>query len=205
MERVVAYIDGFNLYFGLKSAGYERFLWLDVHAMAKRLVNSKCQNVIKTNYVTSRISDPADKVARQHMYLQTLEAHRPDLSIHYGQYQRTTKKCSFCGHEYASHSEKMTDVNIACELLHDAFVNAYDVALLISGDSDLAKPITKVRSLFPEKRVLVGFPPNRRSKHLRSLANGIVDIRESHLTRSQMPDPVVRSDGHKLPRPQSWK
>ena len=30
MPRVVTYIDGFNLYFGLRSQGWERFLWLDV-------------------------------------------------------------------------------------------------------------------------------------------------------------------------------
>lgn len=28
--RVITYIDGFNLYFGLKEAKYRRFYWLDV-------------------------------------------------------------------------------------------------------------------------------------------------------------------------------
>jgi len=27
MERVIAYIDGFNLYFGFKSAGCKRYYW----------------------------------------------------------------------------------------------------------------------------------------------------------------------------------
>ena len=28
MERVIAYVDGFNFYFGLKASRWERYLWL---------------------------------------------------------------------------------------------------------------------------------------------------------------------------------
>ena len=38
MPRVITYIDGFNLYFGLKSQGWERFLWLDVQALSRNLL-----------------------------------------------------------------------------------------------------------------------------------------------------------------------
>ena len=33
VERVIAYVDGFNLYFGLKSKGWQRYYWLDVPAL----------------------------------------------------------------------------------------------------------------------------------------------------------------------------
>ena len=29
-ERVIAYVDGFNLYFGIRDAGFHKFRWLDV-------------------------------------------------------------------------------------------------------------------------------------------------------------------------------
>lgn len=29
-QRVIAYIDGFNLYFGLKAAKWKRFYWLNL-------------------------------------------------------------------------------------------------------------------------------------------------------------------------------
>ncbi len=29
MDRVIVYIDGFNLYFGLKSKGWRRYFWLN--------------------------------------------------------------------------------------------------------------------------------------------------------------------------------
>lgn len=34
MNRVIAYIDGFNLYFGLKSKGFKKYYWLDLSALA---------------------------------------------------------------------------------------------------------------------------------------------------------------------------
>ena len=34
-QRVITYIDGFNLYFGLKSAGWNRFYWLNLQTMAE--------------------------------------------------------------------------------------------------------------------------------------------------------------------------
>lgn len=39
----------------------------------------------------------------------------------------------------------MTDVNIAIQLLGDAFDDKFDVALVISGDSDLTTPVRRVR------------------------------------------------------------
>lgn len=204
MERVISYVDGFNLYFGLKTSGFSRFLWLDVHALSVRLMNPARQSVVRTNYFTSRISDPPDKVLRQGTYIEALQSHRPELAVHLGKYQHTARTCPSCGHQQISHNEKMTDVNIACELLHDAFVDAFDVALVISADSDLSSPIQRIRSKFPTKRVLLGFPPNRKSKDLRALANGVIDIKDKHLRDCQMPATVRRSDGYALVRPPSW-
>jgi hypothetical protein len=36
-ERVITYIDGFNFYFGLKSAGWKRYYWLNLQVMAQNL------------------------------------------------------------------------------------------------------------------------------------------------------------------------
>jgi hypothetical protein len=38
MQRVYAYIDGFNLYFGLKTSGYRRYYWLNVQGLSHRLL-----------------------------------------------------------------------------------------------------------------------------------------------------------------------
>jgi hypothetical protein len=48
-------------------------------------------------------------------------------------------------------NETMTDVNIAVELMQDAFHNNFDTALLVSADSDLVGPVVAVQKLLPQK------------------------------------------------------
>lgn len=45
----------------------------------------------------------------------------------------------------------MTDVNIATQIIIDAYQNKYDMAMLISGDSDLDPPIKAVHKNFTQK------------------------------------------------------
>lgn len=98
----------------------------------------------------------------------------------------------------------MTDVNIAMELLVDAHEDRFDTALMISADSDLTGPVLKVRSLFPKKRVVIAFPPNRVSERLKKEANGWFRISEAALRQNQLPDPVVKPDGIQLQKPAKW-
>ncbi|RPH91946.1 MAG: NYN domain-containing protein [Calditrichaeota bacterium] len=89
-QRVIAYIDGFNLYFGLKSKGWKRYYWLNLQKLVENLL-------------------------------------KPGQTL-------------IC-----------TDVNIATEMLSDAFQNRFDTMLLISADSDLAAPIAKVKQLLNQQ------------------------------------------------------
>ena len=99
----------------------------------------------------------------------------------------------------------MTDVNIAVEMLTDAFLDRYDTALLISADSDLAPPIERVHQLFPQKRVVIGFPPKRSYKRLQQVARGFFTIGKNSLANSQFPEQVFKADGFTLTRPTTWK
>lgn len=38
MQRVISYIDGFNLYFGLEHSGHKRYYWLDLVALDSNLL-----------------------------------------------------------------------------------------------------------------------------------------------------------------------
>ncbi len=104
----------------------------------------------------------------------------------------------------------MTDVNIATEMLVDAFRDRFDVALLISGDSDLTPPVQAVQSLFPResiagKSVVVAFPPARVSKRLRAVANASFTIGRKKLAESQFPCEVVLANGYRIHRPETWR
>ena len=47
MKRVIVYIDGFNLYYGLRSKGWKWLYWLNVQEMARRLLQPE-QTLVKT-------------------------------------------------------------------------------------------------------------------------------------------------------------
>ena len=203
MERVTAYVDGFNLYFGLRSKGWRRYYWLNIAKLAQNLLKPQ-QQLVHTKYFTARVADPPAKVKRQTTYLEAL-ATLPDLSIFYGKYQHNRQRCRQCGFEDTIPHEKMSDVNIAVQLLIDAFENRFDVALLISADSDLVPPVMEARRLFPAKRIIVVFPPNRRSNDLANVASASFVLGRKKIEDSLFPPEVRKTDGFVLKCPQEWR
>lgn len=99
----------------------------------------------------------------------------------------------------------MTDVYIAVELLTDAFQDLYDTALLISADSDLTPPLTAMRRLFPGKRAVVAFPPNRTSQELKIVASGYFIIGRRNIAKSLFPLEVQKPNGFVLKCPERWR
>lgn len=205
-QRIIAYVDGFNLFFGLKSKGWKQFYWLDVHRASLALLRPG-QQLFEVKYFTSRVSsahgDPA-QARRQAIYLEAL-ATLPSVSLYFGHYLSKAVRCHACGAQWQKHDEKMTDVNIATELLVDAFQNRFDTALLITADSDLSGPIVRLRQLFPTKRVVVVFPPDRASKRLEQIASATLHLGRGILAGAQLPESVRKPDGFTLQRPESWR
>lgn len=201
-KRIIAYIDGFNLYFGLKDSGYRRYYWLNLQRMAETFMRAGGR-LIMTKYFTARISHPESKRKRQANYLEALDT-LSDFTIYYGHYLDKKIACWKCKNEWLSHEEKMTDVNIATELLRDAFCDNFDTAFLFTADSDLVPPINVIRELFPEKRIVAIFPPKRFSSHLKRAAHGQLSIGRGCLKKCQFPQQVQKTDGFILHRPKEW-
>ncbi len=203
MPRVITYIDGFNLCFGLKSKGWERYLWLNVQALSMALLKTN-QNLVHTKYFTSRVASPPDKVKRQNIYIEA-SGTLGQTSIFFGKFQTNPYTCKMCGHVRDAPQEKMTDVNIAVELMTDAFNDGFDDAILISADSDLIASVVAVKRLFPAKRVVVACPPGRFSTELTRAGHAFFTIGHGSIEKSQFPDEVLTSTGFILRRPTSWK
>ena len=204
-NRVAVYIDGFNLYYGMRSKGWRRYYWLDLNRLADRLLRPG-QTLAGVKYFTARVvsdADSVDKARRQNIYLEALET-LPGLAILYGYYLRKERRCADCGATRQTYEEKMTDVNIAAELIADAYGDAFDTAIVISADSDLVRPITMIHERFARKRVVVAFPPNHASKHLRSVATASFSIGRNVLRDSQLPECVTGGDDSAFTRPTEW-
>ena len=203
MERVIAYVDGFNLYFGLKSKGWRRYYWLNIQLLVQNLLKPN-QTLPLTKYFTSRIKSLPDKQERQSTFIEALETLN-DFQIFYGKYQLNPRQCRNCSLEDKVPNEKMTDVNIAVEILKDAYEDKFDVALLISADSDLVPPVKALKELFPNKRIVITFPPGRYSVDLANSADKSFVIGRGTLAKSLFSKEVKKQDGFILRCPSSWK
>ena len=204
-RRVAVYVDGFNLYYGLRSKGWRRYYWLDLRRLSEQFLRTS-QRLVLVRYFTAGVfaepHDP-DKPVRQNTYLEALET-LPDLHVHKGYYRAKEQRCSACGATRKTYEEKTTDVNIAVELLGDAQDDVFDTAIVVSGDGDLAGPIRAVRQRYPQKRVVVAFPPGRHSAGLRNAATAFFAIGRNALRDSQFPQQVIKADGYVLTRPNRW-
>jgi len=136
MDRVVAYIDGFNLYYGLKADRGRRYLWLDLQALVESLIWPD-QELQQVWYFTARVLDDPEGSRRQAGYLDALAAHCDQVIRVEGRFQEKNRSCPTCSARWAGYEEKETDVNIAIALVEDAVRDVYDTARLISGDTDL--------------------------------------------------------------------
>lgn len=200
-ERVIAYIDGFNLYFGLIEGGYDYCKWLNIKKLVLRLLKPN-QELIAVKYFTSRIGNDPDKQKRQNVYIEAIET--TGTTIQYGKFEEKPVECKRCGNIWKASHEKMTDVNIATRLIIDAYKDLYDMAMLISGDSDLIPPIRAIHELFPLKRVFIAFPPKRHNYSMEQVAKGSEIIGRKKLIESQFEDEIVKPDGFVLRKPAKW-
>lgn len=200
-NRVIVYIDGFNLYFGMQDAGIENSKWLNIKSLIESYLTHN-QELIEIKYFTSRITNQPGKQKRQTTYLEALET--SGVTIIYGLYKAREIECKNCGHNWSISNEKMTDVNIATHLLLDAFEDKYDTAILISGDSDLVPPVKAIHKHFNKKTVSVFFPPNRHNVTVAGAAKGWQIIGKKKIKDHQFSLNITKKDGYILTKPESW-
>lgn len=203
MVRVAVYVDGFNLYFGLRAKYDRKYLWLDLEKLADSLVRPG-QSLEVVRYFTARVRRDAEGQQRQSDYLDALRERSPLVKIKDGRFQEKGRRCHDCGSSWTVFEEKETDVNIAVALLADAVRDRFDTALLISADSDLCPAVRETKSLFPAKRIIAAFPPGRHSAELKRVVDGFMFIGEDKVRQAQLPDEVVAKAGVVLRRPKHW-
>lgn len=208
-KRAAVYVDGFNLYHSLLK-GNDAFKWLDLKALATALLN-KTNELVLIRYFTARVSNTPDDPGlsvRQDVYLRALKAHIPELTIQLGQFKTERKVKPVVSPpppfiEIWHREEKGSDVNLAVHLVNDAWHDRFDVALVISNDSDLAEALHLVQSL--GKPVGVATRYDRPTQKLLQNSDFQRRITRTHLRKSQMPEQVVDQEGLVIRRPTEWR
>lgn len=98
--------------------------------------------------------------------------------------------------------EKGSDVNLATHLLHDAHMNQFDIAVVVSNDSDLLGPIKIVRNELGKKVGILN-PQKHPSRAILPHIDFIKQIRSGVLSASQFPSNMKDATGN-FTKPASW-
>lgn len=206
--RTIVYIDGFNFYYGqLKDSPYK---WLDLTKLFKTVLGEE-NELVKIKYFTARVQpterDPQVNI-RQDTYFRALEACCPEVETHFGHFLRHKIFAENANPppnkiEIFKTEEKGSDVNLALHVLNDAWANAYDCAVVVSNDSDLATALQMVKEQHKKVIGLItpGAPKRNPSWQLRKYANFIKVIRPWALEKSLLPTPIPNTE---ITKPKSW-
>ena len=204
-ERVVCFIDGFNLYHAIHRLKQPHLKWVNLWSLASVFLKPISQD-LSAVYYFSAYADWLPQAKQRHLrYVKAIasEGVTPVL----GKFKEKDRKCSKCGYQWVAHEEKETDVNIALALLNLAYQNKYDRAFLITNDSDLAPAIHMVRAYFPQKQITTIVPPQcRHSNELIKASSDKAKITVAHLERCLMSEHILDAGGNLIvTRPSEYK
>lgn len=206
--RVYVYVDGFNLYYrALKGTSYK---WLNLEALIGMILQPP-QTLVKIRYFTARVSARAgdrDAPRRQQLYLNALGT-LPSVDIHYGSFLAKDKRRPLVSDptkfvHILDSEEKGSDVNLAVNLINDAWADRFDIALVLSQDTDLCEPLRMVTQERGKRVGLVWLDGRQADKRMASVCTFVRNIRPASLRVSQFPDPLHPAGATPIAKPASW-
>lgn len=194
-DRIISFIDGFNLYHAIAALGDPSLKWLDLRKLSQIFIHPIKEELLGVFYFsTLAIHRNQSAQIRQRTYLRALELCGVKTVL--GQFKQKDRECSQCFARYRGYEEKETDVNIALSLLDLAYQNAYDRAILVTNDSDQVPTIRKVLERFPQKRITIVIPPSTREcNQLIQTASAKAKITLNHLEQCLLSEVVTNSSG----------
>ncbi len=200
-RRVVALVDGYNMYHGINDTKQNHLKWLDLQKLMSNFLESN-QQLESVFYFTAYADHHPDGLPRHKAYVQALKAR--GVFIELGEFKRRQKRCKKCGEMFQTHEEKGTDVNIATMMINAAHENLFDDLFLVSGDTDFERPISLIKESFPTKRIHIFLPPRRQNFHMLKLGNAQTTLKQKHLGRALLPKVVTRPKGASIIRPAKY-
>ena len=94
--RTIVYIDGYNLYYGLRAAYKTKYKWLDLQALAYSFIQQN-MDIVAVKYFTAISKSDSKTKMRQEIFLKALSSHCDKLKIIYGRFLSKTRQCRECG------------------------------------------------------------------------------------------------------------
>jgi len=168
VEKVAIFIDGSNLYHGLKNEiGNTR---LDFQKFIEWLLDGR--KLVRTYYYNAPVTASDPKAREQQKFFDRLRS-IPYFDVRLGRLEPRGN----------TQVEKGVDIAIAVDMVSMAFKGHYDVAILVSSDGDFGVAVSAVKD--SGKHVEVACFP--RSYHLQGVADRVIALNASSLAGLFLP------------------
>jgi uncharacterized LabA/DUF88 family protein len=207
-KTTFVYIDSFNFYYGILK-GLRNSKWLNIDAWLRTQLPQPTYDIQRIKFFTANVSaQPHDlqKPVRQSTYFRALET-LPNLEIVRGKFRPKTVNIQVTKEVRISArvpEEKGTDVNLAVHLVNDAHLGRFDVAVIISNDSDLATAVSiTARDLRKEVWVLNPCLGKQANATLTRHATQVRNLREGAIRASQF-SPNLTDAAGPFSKPPTW-
>lgn len=191
------YVDGFNLYYPIKESGRNYLKWACLWKLGEAL------------------SEPYGLSLKKVVFCTAVPAHLPDQRDRHNvfnaaQIARGVKVLK--GHhvpepDRGGYSEKQSDINVALSLMMDGIDDVYDVAFLLSADSDqvATAKFFQDRLSVQGKRLVAAIPFTKTyPPAYKALGVPGIEVTEDMIERCVMPERVDGSTGHPIYRPRAY-
>ena len=219
-KKASLFIDGFNLYHSLTRPHFRKYKWLNLRGLGQQFITST-ETLNHVYYFTAYSWNP-DKKRRHQLYAKLNEALGCRVILGRFQEKERTSFClcdklciapnnpkskTPCGKKFIGHEEKLTDVNIAVNILQTCIKGESDSIYLLSGDNDLIPALEIARELCPSIKIRIILPIDAKAKNLIAVCKKhdykYMSISEKHLNKALFPD-VVQIAGVTYVKPPMW-
>lgn len=206
--RGAAFIDGFNIYHAVDDLGMPHLKWISYRRLAELISIGHATTVDEVVLATAYFNLSEEKRSRHELFVRAQEAN--GVRVPLGHMADDDLECPDCSWRWTKPTEKQSDVNVALSLYRAAIKDEFDVAFLLSADSDLLPAVELVKKDAPGKKIFLVTPPNRKhSKRLRSACHGKIQLTVEQMERAVMEESFKDSNGlisrpHEYAPPPGW-
>ena len=195
--RVALFFDGKNHMKDLRRAAADR--WINHGALARWAVRETGgERFVAAHYYTG-VPNPREDASERHALTDLLEEleRRPGFFVHRFNRRGSSRACPHCDQQITYTEEKMVDTTLVADMVRLAASDAFDVAVVFSGDLDIAPALHAVHALGKQAWIAT-FGERSLSRSLRRAAWSTLDL-EKHLDDFAYPELSEASAENRVP------
>jgi hypothetical protein len=202
--RAALYIDGFNLYHAIDDLQQPFLKWSNYWRLGEIIIPKVSEVLVKVVYCTAYYPSDPSKKWRHQQVINAQKIH--GVSVELGHYTHEIMNCRSCNHSWSKPTEKEGDINVAINLIKDAFKNEFDHAYLLTSDSDQAATARMFVREFPEKLLTTVAPPGRNfSAHIQAITERRrIALSVDHIEKCVMRNIEINPAGGSARRPAEY-